>query len=160
MEGENTFLQEKLAEQGQYMYKDFMTRTIDILERMKSRFGEEVYSVVDEMVGDRTSRQWRELAQREEGHTAQDLVRVLWEPLSTQGFEFTVENRDDGIQIYCTRCPLYELAKEINGQEWMYYINCGTDPYIVQGFNPMIHFKRTKTLMQGHDCCDHFYGYP
>jgi hypothetical protein len=28
-----------------------------------------------------------------------------------------------------------------------------------EGYNPRIAFKRTKTLMEGDDYCDHFYGY-
>jgi predicted ArsR family transcriptional regulator len=116
--------------------------------------------VVDEMVAERTRKQWQEIAQREQNHRVADLIRVLWEPTRTRGFEFTVEEHDDGVQIYCTRCALYDLAREINGTEWMFHLNCSTDPHIVDGFNSEIQFRRTKTLMQGDDCCDHFYGYP
>jgi hypothetical protein len=35
----NKMLEEKLAEQGRQMSKDFMSQTIDILDRMKTRFG-------------------------------------------------------------------------------------------------------------------------
>ncbi len=65
-------LEEQLAEQGRLMYKDFMVRTIEILDRMKGRFGSEVYEVVDEMVADRTRAQWSEIAQGEESHTVDD----------------------------------------------------------------------------------------
>lgn len=160
MDNAEELLREKLAEQGQFMYKDFMIRTITMLDRMKGRFGQDVYAVVEEMVADRTLIAWRQIAQQEEHHSVDDLVRILWEPLKNQGFEYSIERREDGIQIYCTKCPICDLAQEISGQEWMVYLNCGTDPHIVQGFNPEIQFKRTKTLMQGHDCCDHFYGYP
>ena len=153
-------LQEKLAEQGRYMYKDFMVRTIDLLDRMKKRFGQDAVVVVDEMVADRTLEQWTEIARAEKSHTASDLVRLLWKPLATRGFEFDVEEIDEGIQIRCTKCALYDLAQEIDGTEWMFHLNCGTDPHIVEGFNPSIGFRRTKTLMQGDDCCDHFYAYP
>ncbi|MFW9789019.1 MAG: L-2-amino-thiazoline-4-carboxylic acid hydrolase, partial [Candidatus Thorarchaeota archaeon] len=34
---------------------------------------------------------------------------------------------------------------------------CNEDEHIVAGFNPSIKFSRTKTLMEGHDCCDHCY---
>ena len=160
MTPEEEVLQEKLAEQGKMMYQNFMGRTIDILDRMKDRFGPEVSNVVDDMVGERTLQQWKHIAQSEESHDIADLIRVLWEPLKARGFEYTTEEREDGVQIYCTKCALYDLAKEINGTEWMFHLNCGTDPHIVAGFNPEIKFNRTKTLMEGDDCCDHFYGYP
>lgn len=160
MTSENEILQRKLAEQGKQIYRDFTIRTIEMLNRMKSRFGSEVSDVVDEMVAERTRKQWSEIAQAEENHTAADLVRLLWEPLATRGFEFTVQEAEDGIQIHCTRCALHDLAQEIEGSEWMFHLNCGTDPHIVEGFNPEIGFRRSKTLMQGHDCCDHFYEHP
>ncbi|RLD07223.1 MAG: hypothetical protein DRI65_05120 [Chloroflexota bacterium] len=103
--------------------------------------------------------QWSEIARAEESHSVADLIRLLWEPLKTRGFEFTVEQKEDGIQVYCTKCALYDLAREINGTDWMFYLNCGTDPYIVEGFNPKIKFQRAKTLMEGHECCDHYYEY-
>ena len=159
MASNNKKFEERLAEQGRQMYKDFMVRTIDILDRMKKRFGPEVYEVVEEMVADRTLAQWSRIAQGEESHTVDDLIRLLWEPLKTRGFEFAIERKEDGIQVYCTKCALYDLANEINGTEWMFHIKCGSDPYIVEGFNPKIKFRRTKTLMEGHDCCDQNYGY-
>jgi predicted ArsR family transcriptional regulator len=153
-------MQKRLAEQGRQMYRDFMIRNIELLDRMKARFGSDVSAVVDEMVAERTLKQWSEISQAEESHTAADLVRLLWEPLATRGFEYSVEESEDGIQIHCTKCALYDLAQEIDGAEWMFHLNCSTDPHIVEGFNPEIGFRRTKTLMQGHDCCDHFYAHP
>lgn len=160
MRSENELLQERLAEQGRQLYRDFMVRTIDMLDRMKTRFGPDVSAVVDEMVAERTRKQWSGIAEAEANHSAADLVRLLWEPLATRGFEFTASESENGIQIRCTKCALVDLAQEIEGTEWMFHLNCGTDPHIVQGFNPEIQFRRTKTLMQGHDCCDHFYGHP
>jgi hypothetical protein len=34
---------------------------------------------------------------------------------------------------------------------------CNEDAFIVEGYNPAIKFHRTKTLMEGDDCCDHRY---
>ena len=56
-----------------------------------------------------------------------------------------------------TKCPLADLAKEVNAEDWGYILYCCDDPNIVEGFNPEMDLKRTKTLMQGDDCCDHFY---
>ena len=157
MATEDERLQEKIAEMGMHMYQDYLIKTIDLLNRMKATFGPDVAKVVDQMVADRTLKQWSEIAQSETSHTIEDLVRLLWEPLRTRGFEYTIEKKEAGVQIYCTKCAFVDMAKEIGGTEWMYHLNCGTDPHIVAGFNPQIGFQRTKTLMQGDDCCDHFY---
>jgi len=34
---------------------------------------------------------------------------------------------------------------------------CEADGPIAAAFNPRIRFQRTKTLMEGNDCCDHVY---
>jgi len=100
-----------------------------------------------------------EIAQREKSCTIDDLIRILWEPLKARGFEFSIEQKGKGIQFRCTKCAHHDLAREINGTDWMFYLKCASDPYIVEGFNPKIVFHRTKTLMQGHDCCDHYYEF-
>jgi hypothetical protein len=38
-----------------------------------------------------------------------------------------------------------------------YSFYCCWDYGFCQGLNPHIKFTRTKTLMQGDDCCDHTY---
>jgi fumarate reductase iron-sulfur subunit len=159
MTPDNKTLEEKLAEQRWQMNRDFMVQTIDMLNRMKERFGEEVYEVVQEMVMERTLKKWSQIARNEESHTIADVIRLLWEPLKAKGFEFSFEQKGDGIQFCCTKCAHHDLAREIDGTDWMFYLKCYSDPYIVEGFNPKIKFRRTKTLMEGHDCCDHYYEY-
>ena len=157
MTTDNKMLEEKLAEQGRQMSKDFMSQTIAILDRMKTRFGPDVYSVVEEVMAERARSRWFEIARRQKSCTIDDLIRILWEPLKARGFEFSIERKGNGVQVYCTKCVHYDIAREINGTDWMFFLKCATDPYIVEGFNSKIVFRRTKTLMQGHDCCDHYY---
>ena len=159
MTSDNKMLEAELIELRKQIDKKYMVQIIDILDRMEKRFGPGVYQIVEEMVAESTIARWSEIAEREESRTVADLIRLLWEPLKARGFEFSMEEKEDGIQVYCTKCALHDLAREIDGTDWMFYLKCASDPYIVQGFNPRILFRRTKTLMEGHDCCDHFYGY-
>ena len=131
--------------------------TINILNKLKKRFGAEVNEVVNDLVKEEESRHWAYIAQQEETHTIENFIHLLWEPLPSIGFEFVVEKLADGTQMGCSRCPIYDLAKAIDGTEWLYLIECGRDLYNASSFNPNIGFHRTKTLMEGHDCCDHFY---
>lgn len=132
---------------------------IAVLDALAGQFGKEkVIEVVEMVVAENTRRGWAEIARSAKSNTIADLVRILLEPLhDVEGFEFTLEDRDGGVQVHCTRCPHVELAKELGGLEWLYHLVCMGDPYIVEGFNPKMGFRRTKTLMEGHDCCDHFY---
>ena len=56
-----------------------------------------------------------------------------------------------------TRCPFADMAIALGEEDWGFEFYCMSDYGMVEGFNPEIEFSRSKTLMEGHDCCDHFY---
>jgi predicted ArsR family transcriptional regulator len=108
------------------------------------------------------TRKWTEGIAREDiragrKNDIQGIIRFLWEPLPEQGFEYTYEKTADGVLFHVTKCPIADLAKKMNLCEWGYVFSCCSDYYIVEGYNKNIGFKRTKTIMQGDDYCDHFY---
>jgi len=150
-------LEEQLREQRRALNRQWGERLNTILDAMKARFGPEAADVLDELTAKETRQQWAEIASTETSHTIDDLIRLLWDPLTAKGFGFTSEHREDGVQMHCTRCPIVDYAKKTGGLEWAYHLYCVADPHIVEGFNPQIGFRRTKTLMEGHECCDHFY---
>lgn len=128
-----------------------------LLNEWEEKFGPEATDTAQELIAERTRTMWASVAEREKSNTIKDLVRILWEPFRDQGAKFTVEEIENGVQIYCTYCPIAETYKEIKREEYGFLFNCSEDPYIVEGFNPDIEFQRTKTLMEGDDCCDHRY---
>jgi predicted ArsR family transcriptional regulator len=132
---------------------------IAALDSAAERFGRErVHALLEKICGDETGAHWAGLV-REEGSSLDNLVRLLWEPLPELGFEFSSERRPDGLQFCVTRCPNRELAVCLGGNsaDWLLRTVCATDLYVVDAFDPPIRFQRTKTLMQGDDCCDHAY---
>ena len=130
---------------------------IGVLDAAAERFGRErVFSLLEKICADETRAYWAGLV-REEGNSLDDLVRLLWEPLPELGFEFTSERRSDGLQFCVTRCPHAEFGARMHAADWLYQLVCATDPHVTAAFDPPIRFQRTKTLMQGDDCCDHAY---
>jgi predicted ArsR family transcriptional regulator len=132
---------------------------IAMLNAAAERFGRKrVLALLERICGDETRAHWAGLV-REEGGSLDDLMRLLWEPLPELGFEFTSQRRENGIQLRCTHCPQYELAVRMGGNaaDWLLHLVCATDPYVVDAFDPQIRSQRTKTLMQGDDCCEHAY---
>ena len=130
---------------------------IPALDAAAARFGRErVLALVGRLCADETRAHWAGVTARE-GRTLDDLYRVLWEQLPSLGFEFEVERTPESRRIHCTRCPNNDLAAEIGGRDWFYSLVCSTDFYVTGTFDPPIRFERTKTLMQGADCCDHAY---
>ena len=52
---------------------------------------------------------------------------------------------------------LEKAEERLKATDWLYHHTCSADEAMVSGFNPKIGFRRTKTLMQGDDYCDHYY---
>jgi len=54
-------------------------------------------------------------------------------------------------------CLTAEVFREEDAAEIGYATVCHADFALPEGFNPKIKLIRDKTLMQGHDCCNHRY---
>ena len=135
------------------------TEMAKLIRAFKEDFGNEAYKTVIKHKGEQAFNEWKEIAANRDTNTIHDLIELLWKPLENEGFEYEVTETEPGIHVNCTKCSLYELAKYCGITEELFYLCCETDPYITEGFNSNIGFKRTKTLMQGHECCDNFYYY-
>jgi len=128
------------------------------MQAMKDRFGPSVCSVVSEVVRTETLNTWSQFAAQRKDRSIDALIHLLWYELCAPlGFEFTVEKRNDSVQFHCTKCPIFEYAKELGFLEWGFEFHCKQDPAIVEAFNPSIGFTQTKWLMKGDLECDHFY---
>ena len=106
-----------------------------------------------------SSRVPRSETEAHEGTEIEDFIRVLWDPLKAQGFEYTAQRESGSAEFRVTRCPVHALAEKTGMHDWLYHLACATDYYTTPAFSSKIHFTRTKTLMQGHDGCNHRYSY-
>ena len=125
-----------------------------LIEKWEVDFGPEHQQLVDEMIAEASSNYWREVSARE-GKSVDDLIRTQWMPW-TEG-TFTIEKIPDGIQIFCTKCPMADAYKSIGRVDYGLRFHCAEDANVATAYNPSIKFERTKTLMEGDDCCDHRY---
>jgi predicted ArsR family transcriptional regulator len=89
----------------------------------------------------------------------QGLMDFLWKPLKQEGFEFTYEQNEQGYQLTVTRCPVAEIARTLKLEKWGFIFHCMGDESICEGYNSAIGMRRTKTLMEGDEYCNHFYYY-
>jgi len=129
------------------------------LKIMKEHFGEEAYQVCVNAQSEDIRLHWSKVAEEIGGNSIEALIKCVWEPLSSKGYEYTMEKTGTSVQFTCTKCPAYDVAKRLGITEQAFFMWCENDIAVVEGFNPNIGFTRTKTLMQGHDCCNHFYYY-
>jgi hypothetical protein len=92
-----------------------------------------------------------------EGRSLEKLVELLWKGMG-EDFSYSIDATKKGeISIRCTACPFATMSIENGMKEVGFSKYCMSDYGIVKGFNPKIVFTRTKTLMEGQECCDHRY---
>ena len=67
----------------------------------------------------------------------------------------TVEDTPQAFELKVTECLWAKTFREMGAADIGYLLLCHTDYADCQGFNPKITLTRSKTLMQGDDCCNH-----
>jgi predicted hydrocarbon binding protein len=65
-----------------------------------------------------------------------------------------VEETDKAVQLKITECLWAKTFHEAKASDIGYAVQCHRDYAWTSAFNPKMRFVRTKTLMQGHDCCN------
>ncbi|MCG8570878.1 MAG: L-2-amino-thiazoline-4-carboxylic acid hydrolase [Spirochaetes bacterium] len=156
--------QEEWISKKEYLQDIFEVRLVAFRDRvndlnaLKEEFGEKVVDIVLQSRAKRMQKTWQSIAAEEGRNDIEGLKQTLWTWVKEAGFEYHYEEKEEGTQFTVTYCPLAEMAKKIDAADWGYHCYCADDEHIVAGFNPEMSFKRTKTLMEGHDCCDHFYS--
>lgn len=133
--------------------------TADLLRELSAAYGEKAGQAIEDYFAACLRQNWAQIGKREShaGAEIEDFIRVLWEPLREDGFEFTIERTPGTAELRVTRCPLADLAERTGLHDWVYHLACATDFYTTPAFSPGIEFTRTKTLVQGHNCCNHRY---
>jgi hypothetical protein len=66
-----------------------------------------------------------------------------------------VEETDRVIAVKFTECLWAETFRSAGAPDIGYAMMCHPDFAGYNAFNPLIKLTRTKTLMEGHDCCNH-----
>ena len=66
-----------------------------------------------------------------------------------------VEDTSTAFETKITECIWAEVFGEANAADIGYAAICHPDFAAARAFNPTLKLIRTKTLMQGHDCCNH-----
>ncbi|WP_371802371.1 L-2-amino-thiazoline-4-carboxylic acid hydrolase [Candidatus Lokiarchaeum ossiferum] len=138
--------------------KSFFQDKIELLQKIKTNLGDTVDDIVDSHVREDNLGFWQNISKNISTPDVGALVQKLWvEMCAPGGIEFDMTTRGEITQMHVTKCPFADMARELGLEKWGYQFYCMSDYAIVEGFNPKIEFTRTKTLMQGHDCCDHTY---
>lgn len=130
----------------------------DLLQFLAEKFGKDLDQTIDQYIFQSSYTFWQKLSESEENNSLEQYLHLLWDGYcANDGIQFSSLKEGQKIQYKVVRCPWAEIAREVGKSEWGYRFYCKTDYASVEGFNPKIRFSRSKTLMQGDDCCDHCY---
>ena len=130
---------------------------VTMIEALIQRFGPPALETIKEARAEMMQILWKQVSENAKDNSIEALIENLW---SDEYFEYTYTKEKDGsTKMNVTWCVFAEIARENNIQDIAFEILCVDDEHIVKGFNSNIDFKRTKTLMEGHECCDHCYRY-
>lgn len=66
-----------------------------------------------------------------------------------------VEDTDSAFEVRVSECLWSKTFREVQAADIGYATICHQDYAFARAYNPQMRMERTKTLMQGHDCCNH-----
>jgi predicted hydrocarbon binding protein len=66
-----------------------------------------------------------------------------------------VEETEKAAELKVTECLWAKTFREAGAADIGYAVACHPDHAAARAFNPRMRMIRTKTLMEGHDCCNH-----
>jgi predicted ArsR family transcriptional regulator len=144
------------------------TEPISILDRRKieaqiagpliKAFIEEIgedKAVVRSVIGKLARQSGMDLANALGGNTMADLARGLTAWAKGDAYEMEGTTLSATEYVYnITRCRYAEMYKAIGMADLGVILSCGRDFELISGFNPKMKLTRTKTIMEGCDCCD------
>lgn len=84
------------------------------------------------------------------------LIREYWAADGTMEIDF-LEETEHTLHFDVKRCGYADMYERLGIKEMGCVMSCCRDFTFMDGFNPDIVLKRTKTLMENDDCCDFRY---
>ena len=102
----------------------------------------------------------KKLAQKFARNTLTELSKVVTEVWAEDGamrIEMNTES-DNELFFDVTYCAYAEMYAKLGIKELGFILSCSRDFPFIEGFNAEIELRRTKTLMEGDDCCDFRYA--
>jgi predicted ArsR family transcriptional regulator len=141
----------------QFAYGGF----IRLMKNLAEELGKDRFDALLKKVASRTTAQQAKQQAAKQGRN--DLAAFI-APLKSKDSLFAhaltfafVEDTEKAVEIKVTECLWAKTFRDAGAADIGYAAMCHTDFALAPAFNPKMKMIRTKTLMQGHDCCNHRY---
>jgi hypothetical protein len=158
----NEILPEPISTENEKVLLDLLRRkmtvsldlAVEVLHAMEKRFGPEARDVIRDMA------KQQEFPTRNEVRGPEADLREFCAMIDQAAagshiWERVTDERTE-IGYHYKRCLYAEILREL-GEPELGLVICSRDEPWVQSFNPRLAFRRTKTLMEGDDVCDHIF---
>ncbi len=99
-------------------------------------------------------------AQEYSGNTIAELskiVKEVWAKDNALTLEMLKEN-ETALFFDVTHCEYAQMYEKMGIKDIGFILSCSRDFSFIEGFNPQIELKRTKTIMEGAEHCDFRYS--
>jgi len=101
----------------------------------------------------------RTLADKYGGNTLRELSKIVnevWASDEALKIEIIKEDEDE-LCFNVNSCKYADMYEKLGIRELGCLLSCSRDFWFMDGFNPEIELIRTKTIMDGSECCDFRY---
>lgn len=122
---------------------------------------EKTYEIVEKVIAEIAFEQGKDYAVVLGGNGIDALMGQAesWSSNDALDMQMYVENETDCYSPV-KRCAYVDMYERIGMKELGKVLSCLRDEFFYQGFNPEMEMCRSKTLMDGGDCCDFCFKFP
>ncbi len=119
----------------------------------------EAIEITKEVVREDAILSGKTLAEEYSGNSIAELSKIVKEVWAEDdAFEIKIiKETDKELFFDISYCGYAQIYEKLGVKSLGCTLSCIRDFYFLEGFNPKITLKRTKTIMEGADCCDFRY---
>ncbi|MFW9844021.1 MAG: L-2-amino-thiazoline-4-carboxylic acid hydrolase [Candidatus Thorarchaeota archaeon] len=120
---------------------------------------DKAFEIAQEIINEDAILSGKTLAEKVSGNTLKDLLTAIQEFWTKDG-AMELDNiclDEDRLSFDVTYCGYAEMYRKLGIQELGTLMSCSRDFAFMDGFNPKIELKRTKTIMEGDSICNFCY---
>lgn len=134
---------------------------VNLVREMEHTLGKErAHEIVERTATKQTVEGIKKAVAKEPIHSFSDFIEARKNrgPISTHGTtDEVVEETKDRLVFNMTECLWAKAWREMGAADIGFLWNCKPDFALIQAMHPRLKLKRSKTLMQGDECCDFTY---
>ncbi len=120
---------------------------------------EKAIEITKKVISEDAMMSGKKLAQEYSGNTIAEMskiVKEVWAKDDTMKIEIIRED-DKALFFDVTYCGYADMYEKMGIKELGFILSCNRDFPFTEGFNPEIGLRRTKTIMEGAECCNFRY---